>query len=118
MEAVLTTVLLLVAVGFVLGVLGWLWVGDRYRMPAEALGPAERAWLAREAAGLLAELAPDAILLAERERAVGVALRGVEGDALGRAARRRLGEASSRGFWEAFTRVWVLVEEDPALAVR
>lgn len=117
-EAVLTTVLLLVAVVFVSCVLGWFWVGERYRMPSEELGPAERAWVAREAGELLVELAPDAILLAERERAVALALRGEEGGALGVAVRRRLEEAGLRRFWEAFSRASVLVEEDPARAVR
>jgi hypothetical protein len=116
-EAILTTVLLLVAVLFLLGALGWYWVGGWYRMPAEEFGPAERAWLAREAGELLNELAPDVVLLAERERAVEVALRG-EGGALGLAARRRFGESGLRRFWESFSRASVLVEEDPARALK
>ncbi|MGH3145982.1 MAG: hypothetical protein ACRDTR_09300, partial [Rubrobacter sp.] len=118
MEAVLTTVLLLIAVVFVLGVLGWFWVGEGYLLPPEELGPAERAWVAREAGELLAELAPRVILLAGREKAVEVALRGEEGGVLGLAVRRRLEEADLLGFWVAFSLVSVVVEEDPARAVR
>ncbi len=117
-DAVVTTVFLLVGVAFVVSVLGWFWVGERYRLPPEELGPVERAWVAREAGDLLAELAPEAILLVERERAVEAALRDERGGAVGAFTRWRLGEAELRGFWEGFVRVSVLVEEDPALAVR
>jgi len=117
-EAVVTTVFLLVGVVFVVSVLGWFWVGERYRLPSEELGPAERAWVAREAGDLLAELAPEAILLVGKERAVEAALRDERDGALGAAARRRMGEAGLRGFWEEFVRASVLVEEDPARAVR
>jgi len=117
-DAVLTTVFLLIGVAFVVAVLGWFWVGERYRMASEGLGPAERTWVAREAEELLAGLAPEAILLVEKERAVEAALRG-EGDAaLAAFARRRLGEAELRGFWEGFVRASMLVEEDPVRAVR
>ena len=42
-DAVVTTVLLLIGVAFVVLVLGWFWVGERYRLPPEELGPVERA---------------------------------------------------------------------------
>ena len=116
-EAVVATVLLLVGAVFVVSVLGWFWVGGRYRSPDEGLGPAERAWVAREAGDLLAELAPRAILLVEKERAVEAALR--EGDPEGgAAARRRLERADLCDFWGRFVRASVLVDEDPAVAVR
>ncbi len=114
----MTTVLLLIGAVFVVSVLGWFWVGERYRLPSEELGPAEQAWVAREAGDLLAELAPEAIVLVEKERAVEVALRDGGDGASGAFERWRLGEASLRGFWDGFARVSVLVEEDPALAVR
>lgn len=118
-DAVVTTVFLLMGVAFVVAVLVWFWVGERYRMPPEELGPVERAWVAREAGDLLSELAPEAILLAEKERAVEAALREGRGDsASGAFARWRSGEPGLRGFWNGFGRVSALVEEDPALAVR
>ncbi len=117
-DAVVTTVFLLIGVAFVVAVLGWFWVGERYRLPPEELGPVERAWVAREAGDLLAELAPEAILLVERERAVEAALHDGREGASGAFARWRSGEAGLRGFWEGFARVSVLVEEDPAMAVR
>lgn len=116
-RAVSITVLLVVVV-FVSCVLGWFWVGRRYGMPSEVLGPEERAWVSREAGELLAELAPGVALLAERERALAVFLRGEEVGALGVKARRRLDQAGLRGVREVFARVSVLVDEDPARAVR
>jgi hypothetical protein len=117
-DAVVTTVFLLIGVAFVVAVLGWFWAGERYRLASEGLGPAERAWVAREAGDLLAEFAPEAILLVERERAVEAALRDERDAALAAFAWRRLEEAGLREFWEGFVRVSVLVEEDPAGAVR
>ena len=116
-DAVVTTVLLLIGVAFVVLVLGWFWVGERYRLPPEELGPVERAWVAREAGELLAELPPEAILLAEKERAVEASLEGRDG-ALVAFARWRSGAADLRGFWDGFARVSALVEEDPVTAVR
>lgn len=115
--AVVATVFMLVGAVFAVVVLGWFLVGGWYRLPAEDLGPAERAWVAREAADLLAELAPQAILLVEKERAVEAALRGGEGAAAGAAARRRLERADLPGFWGRFVRTSVLVDEDPARAL-
>ena len=115
-QAVVATVLLLLGVVFVALVLGWFLLGERYRLSAEGLGPAERAWVAREAGDLLAELAPQAIMLAEKERAVEAALQ-ERGGEVGAAARRRLEGADLCGFWDAFARSSVLVEEDPARAV-
>lgn len=117
-DAVVTTMFLLIGVVFVASVLGWLWLGERYRLPSEDLGPVERAWVAREAGDLLAELAPEAILLVEKERAVEAALRDESAGTLGAVARWRLGEVGLRGFWEGFVRASVLVEEDPGRAVR
>ena len=117
-DAVLTTVLLLIGAVFVVSVLGWFWVGERYRLPSEELGPVERAWVAREAGDLLAELAPEVIVLVEKERVVEAALRDGGNGALGAFERWRLEEESLRGFWEGFARVSVLLEEDPAMAVR
>ncbi len=117
-DAVVTTVFLLIGVAFVVAVLGWFWAGERYRLPSEELGPAERAWVAREAGDLLAELAPEAILLVEKERAVEAVLREERDVGLAAVARRRLEESGLRGFWERFVRASVLVEEDPAGVVR
>lgn len=117
-DAVVTMVFLLVGVVFAVAVLGWFWVGGRYRLPSGEFGPAELAWVAREAGDLLSELAPEAILLAEKERAVEAALRDERDGALEAVARWRLEEAGLRGVREAFSRVSVLVEEDPARAVR
>ena len=116
-EAVVTTVLLVVGVAFVVLVFGWFWFGGWYRMPAEEHCPAERAWFAREAGDLLAELAPQAVLLVEKERSVGAALRESDG-AAGAVARRRLEGVDLRGVWGRFVRASVLVDEDPAGAVR
>ena len=66
---------------------------------------------------MLAELAPEAILLAEKERAVEASLEGRDG-ALVAFARWRSGAAGLRGFWDGFARVSALVEEDPVTAVR
>jgi hypothetical protein len=49
-----TILILLGGVSFIVFVLVWFSVGERYRMPADDLGPAEREWVAREAADLLA----------------------------------------------------------------
>ena len=117
-DAVVTTVLLLVGVAFVVLVLGWFWVRERYRRPPEELGPVERAWVAREAGELLAELAPEAILLAEKERAVEASLGEGRDGALDAFARWRSGAAGLRSFWDGFARVSALVEEDPVTAVR
>ncbi|MDP9410539.1 MAG: hypothetical protein M3R38_08770 [Actinomycetota bacterium] len=117
-ETVMATVVLMIGAVFVVSVLGWFWVGGGYRQPPEGLGPAERAWVAGEVGDLLAELAPEAILLAERERLVEAALLDERDGALVIVARRRLAEAGLRGFWEGFVRASVLVEEDPALALR
>ncbi len=117
-DAVVTTVFLMIGAVFVVLVLGWFWVGERYRLPSQDLGPAERAWVTREAAGLLAELAPDVMLLVEKERTVEAALRDERIGASGAFALWRSGEAELRGFWEGFARASVLVEEDPARAVR
>ena len=117
-DGVVTTVFLLIGAVFVALVLRWFWVGERYRLPSQDLGPAERAWVAQEAADQLAELAPDVMLLVEKERAVETVLRDETAGALGAFARWRAGEAELRGFWEGFARVSVLVEEDPARTVR
>jgi hypothetical protein len=100
-DAVVTTVFLLFSAVFVALVLGWFWVGERYRLPSQDLGPAERAWVAREAADLLAELAPDVMLLVEKERAVEGALRDKRASASEAFARWRAGELGPRDFWEA-----------------
>ena len=102
---------------FAVLVLGWFWFGGWHRLPAEELCPARRAWVAREAGELLAELAPQAVLLAEKERAVEAALRESEG-AAGALARRRLEGVDLRGVWGGFVRASALVDEDPAGAVR
>jgi hypothetical protein len=117
-DAVVTTVFLLIGAVFVAVVLGWFWVGERYRLPSEELGPAEQAWVAREAGDLLAELAPEVILLVEKERAVEAALLGKRAGASEALVRWRSGEAGLRRLWDGFARVSVLVEEDPALAIR
>jgi hypothetical protein len=54
----------------------------------------------------------------EKERAVEAALLGKGAGASGALVRWRSGEAGLRAFWDGFARVSVLVEEDPALAVR
>lgn len=117
-DAIVTTVFLLVGVAFVVAVLVWFWAGERYRMPPEEFGPVERAWIAREAGDLLSELAPGAILLAEKERAVKAVLREGRDSASGAFARWRSREPGWRGFWDGFARVSALVEEDPAMAAR
>ena len=116
-DGVFATVVLLAGVLFVVLVLGWYWGGGWYRLPAEELGPAERAWVRRAAADLLAELAPQAFLLVERERAVEAALRRSEG-AAGAAERRRVEGLDLSDFWGRFVRASALVDEDPAEAVR
>jgi hypothetical protein len=112
-----TTLILLTGVLFIVIVLVWFAVGERYRTLADDLGPAEREWVSREAADLLAELASRAISLAQMERVVEAELRDRE-DSVRVSVRRRLARAGSRESWSAFARGSALVEEDPVRAVR
>jgi hypothetical protein len=112
-----TILILLGGVSFIVFVLVWFSVGERYRALADDLGPAEREWVAREAADLLAELASWAIVLVRMERVVEAELRDKE-TGVRVAVRRRLDGAGSREFWSEFARGSALVEEDPARAVR
>jgi hypothetical protein len=112
-----TILILWGGVSFIVFVLVWFSVGERYRMPADGLGPAEREWVAREAADLLAELASWAIVLVWMERLVEAELQDKEAG-IRVAVRRRLDGAGLREFWSEFARGSALVEEDPARAVR
>ena len=113
----MTTLILLGGALFIIFVLVWFSVGERYRMPADDLGPAEREWLTKEAADLLAELASWAFELARMERAVEAELRDAEAG-VRVAVRRRLARADLRRFWGEFAWRSGLVEEDPARAIR
>lgn len=108
------TGLLGVAGLFVAVVLGWFIAGEQYRRPPAALSPVERARMVREAEEYLAGLAPAVILLSEKEKAVEVALAGVQEGA----ARDLLHEVSVGEFWREFAVVSALVEEDPVRAIR
>ena len=111
----MTILILLTGVLFIAFVLVWFAVGERYRTLADDLGPAEREWVAREAADLLAELDSRAITLAQMERVVGAELRDRDAS-LRVSVRRRL--AGSREYRIAFARGVALIEEDPVRAVR
>lgn len=113
----MTTLILLGGVSFIVFVLVWFSIGERYRTLADDLGPAEREWVAREAADLLAELASWALVLVRMERVVEAELRDREAG-VRVAVRRRLAQAGLREFWSEFARGSALVEEDPARAVR
>ena len=113
----MTEVILLGGFVFVVFVLVRFGAGERYRTPADYLGPAERAWVAREAADLLAELASSALELARVERVVEAVLRDQEAS-VRVAVRRRLMRAGLPQFWGEFVRASELVEENPARAVR
>lgn len=113
----MTILILLSGVLFIVFVLVWFSVGERYRIPAEDLGPAEREWVASEAADLLAEMASWALVLVRMERAVEAELRG-KGAGVRAAVRRRLARANLREFWSEFARISGLVEEDPARVIR
>jgi hypothetical protein len=111
------TLILLGGVLFIVFVLVWFYAGERYRSPVDDLGPAEREWVAKEAADLLVELASWAIVLAQTERTVEAALRDREAG-VRVAVCRRLARAGLPEFWGEFLRASALVEEDPARAVR
>ena len=113
----MTTLILLGGALFIIFVLVWFSAGEWYRMPADDLGPAEREWLTKEAADLLAEVASRALVLARMERAVEAELRDAEAG-VRVAVRRRLDRADLRRFWGEFVRRSGLVEEDPARAIR
>jgi hypothetical protein len=112
-----TVVILLGGFVFVVFVLVWFAVGERYRTLADDLGRAEREWVGREAADLLAELASWAIVLVQTERVVEAMLRDQE-VGVRVAVHRRLAQADVRRFWSEFARGSALVEEDLARAVR
>ena len=113
----MTILILLSGVLFIVFVLVWFSVGERYRIPADDPGPAEREWLAREAADLLAELASWTLVVARAEWVVEAELRGKEAG-MRVAVRRRLARAGLREFWSEFARGSTLVEENQARAVR
>ena len=113
----MTVVVLLGGFVFVVLVLVRFGAGELYRMPVDDLGPAEREWVAREAAGLLAELAVWALVLVRMERVVEAVLRDQE-PGVRVAVRRRLMRAGLPEFRGEFVRTSALVEEDPARAVR
>ena len=92
---------------------------ERYRRPPKPLGPVEFAHARREAEGLMASLAPRAMLLAEAEKAAARAADASPQDRdVRRGARDLLECAATTGFWEGFVAASVLVEEDPEEAIR
>jgi hypothetical protein len=115
LEPALTILILLTGVLFIAFVLVWFAVGERYRTLADDLGPAEREWVAREAADLLAELDSRAIALSQMEMVVEAEVRDRDAS-LRDSVRRRL--AGSREFRIVFARGAALIEEDPVRAVR
>ena len=115
--AALTGVILLGGFVLVVFVQVRFGAGEWYRTPADDLGPAERAWVAKEAADLLAELASCALVLAQKEELVEALLRDREAG-VRIAVRRRLAKAGSREFRSEFAWASALVEENPAWVVR
>jgi len=99
--------------------LGSLLARERYRRAAKPLSPVEFAHARREAEGLMASLAPRAMLLAEAGRAANRAAdASPQGADVGRGARELLECAAATGYWEGLAVASVLVEEDPEGAVR
>ena len=99
----MTVVILFGGFVFVVFVLVRFGASERYWTPVEDLGPAEREWLAREAADLLAELASWAIVVVWTEREVEAMLRDQE-VGVRVAVHRRLAQAGLRDFWRELVR--------------
>lgn len=96
----------LVAVGAVavVFILGLFLTGERYRRPPWLVSPVEFERFKREAEAGISDLAPRAMLLAEKERALG--------HVWDERSRRASGE-----FWRRFAVASASIEEDPLAAL-
>lgn len=111
----LATAFVVVGALFVALAIGWFLLGKR-GLPVRDLDPAERSWYSREAAVLLAELAPLILLLKEREQSLGLGLRSVDASRA-REVQEAMRRSGSRELWSVFARASALVEEHPKRAV-
>lgn len=89
---------------------------ERYGRPEEPERDAESYRARRAAEEVVASLAPETLLLAEREKDVARALGNAGGEER-REAERLLREADAAGFWRRFAGALALIEDDPHKAL-